>query len=96
VPLEQALAIIQAGGVVGLLVLVIAILLRGDVVTKATVAAVAAGNAALVAELVKDRDDWKAIAKQATTELGELAEALTIRNRIDEEMIRTGARRSGT
>lgn len=51
--------------------------------------AVASHNEAMI-EVVKDRDEWKAIAKAMVTDVGELGEALAVRNRIDEELRRVG------
>ena len=100
--------LILKGGAIAVLVIVGVLILRGTLVTKgshdAVVEATRAGaaaviveiqkaNTALVAELTRDRDDWKAIAKDAVGDVRELSEALTVRNRIDEGLRKSGVLR---
>ena len=95
---EQIVQLIVGGGV---LALVLAVLIRGDFVPRgaheAEVAAIRAGAAELTAELRTSRDteraradEWKALAKDAIGDVAELAEALKVRNRVDEELRRKG------
>lgn len=89
------------------------LILKGDLVTKGSVAAiraadaekfaeVRAADAKTLAEVTRDRDEWKAIAKEsvgtsaaAVGDVKDLAEALTVRNRIDEDLRRAGVLAKG-
>ena len=88
---EQIVQLIVGGGA---LALVLAVLIRGDFVTKASheseVKAIKEGYVEIVTELRASRDEWKSIAKDAIGDVGELGEALKVRNRVDEELRRKG------
>lgn len=91
---EAWLQLVLQGGAVAVLLIVGWLLLRGDLITKgshaAELEAIRSGNAALITEVTRDRDEWKGIAKTAVGEVGELGEALTVRNRIDEGILKSG------
>jgi len=88
--MDPVITSLLTGGGVTTLVGVIVLLLRGDLVTKKAsddrVDAIKTGCAALVAELTTSRDEWKGIAKETLGDVGQLSEALTVRNRIDEAL----------
>ncbi len=85
---EQFIQLITTGGALGVLTVVFVLILRGDLYTKTAITASREGDARLIAEVSRDRDEWKTIAKDAVRESGELGEALTVRNRIDEDLLR--------
>lgn len=83
-------SLITGGGAIGTLAGLVVLLLHGDLVTgKAAdrrVEETKASMLQLVTEITTSRDEWKSIAKDAITDVGQLGEALTVRNRIDEAL----------
>lgn len=82
--------LLTSGGAASVLVGLVILLLRGDLVTKKSaderVEAMKVGFTTLVSEITTSRDEWKKIAQDSVRDVGELGEALTIRNRIDEAL----------
>lgn len=82
--------LLTSGGAASVLVGLVVLLLRGDLVTRKAsddrVEAIKAGWSSLATELTTSRDEWKKIAQDSVRDVGELGEALTIRNRIDEAL----------
>lgn len=74
------LQLLTTGGAVTALAAVIILILRGDLVTKKSADA-------LIAELTASRDEWKGLARESIADVGQLGEALTVRNRVDEALI---------
>jgi hypothetical protein len=95
------LDLVLKGGAIAVLLIVGALILRGDLQTKSAVKAtldatilmvteIKAAHTRELAAIVHDRDEWKTVAKDAVADVRELTEALTVRNRIDEELRRSG------
>jgi hypothetical protein len=93
--------LIVSGGALGVLAVMFGLLLRGELQTKPAVKATLDATSALIVELkeaharelgeiVRDRDEWKALAKDAIHDVGELGEALNVRNKIDEGLRSSG------
>lgn len=89
---SATIQLLTSGGAASVLVGLVILLLRGDLVTRKSaddrIDAIRTGFVSLVLELTTSRDEWKKIAQDSVRDVGELGEALTIRNRIDEALAR--------
>lgn len=82
----ELLQLVTTGGALGVAVAVGILLLRGDFVTGRSADQRVEAIQALIAELTASRDDWKKMAQDSIADVGQLGEALTVRNRIDEAL----------
>lgn len=84
----QVFHLLTGGSAATVLVGLVVLILRGDLVTKRSaedrVRAIKEGATALLSEVTASRDDWRKMAQDSIADVGQLGEALAVRNRIDE------------
>lgn len=86
----EQIQLITSGGALGVMTVLLGLILFGYLLTKRAHEAIVAAHRETLGLVTADRDEWKGVAKTAIAEVGELAEALTVRNRIDEDLRRQG------
>ena len=86
----ELLQLITTGGAVGVLAVGFLLIIQGVLVTGRSadqrIDEVRKGGERLIGELTSSRDEWKKMAQDSIADVGQLGEALTVRNRIDEAL----------